>query len=254
MIYRFREVVPGKLYRGSAPSPQDVQWLKDNKNIKKIVSLDKRSGEAIDRACKLLSIQHVKMYIDGANKKTLLHFLTQNFHELFLENGPTFLHCYFGKDRSGLACALVECKYLGVSPDKAIQQAKALGFGVDVPPNVIELYEKIIRLCKPSMDNNSANDIVSNERDYIGDNRDSYLDEAHQGSFAPFLDPTRQFPYDIIYPEINDQSPTRENYDQPINNSNLINKDGPLNVGIYNNDAGVIGIGPSINSGGFIYN
>ena len=255
MIYRFREVVPEKLYRGSAPSPQDVRWLKDNKNIKKIVSLDEKTGEIINDICQELNIKHIKLYIDF-DRKTLLNFLAQNLHQVFLTDMPVFVHCAEGRDRTGLACAMVQCKYLNVSPGKAIQEAKSLGFGEGLPTNILTLYEKIIRSCKPSKDNNSADDIVSNERSYIGDNRDSYLDEAHQGSFAPFLDPTRQFPYDIIYSEINDQSPTRENYDQNISlrSRDTSDKDAPLNVGIYNNDAGIFGVGPSINSGGFIYN
>lgn len=252
MIERFRVVIPNVLYRGSAPSPNDIKWLKDKLGVKKIVSLDKQSGERVNRVCKLLGIQHIKMYIQD-DRKTLLNFLTQDLKKLFLEGGPTFCHCFAGHDRTGLAMALVQCKFLGVKPEKAIQEAKSLGgFGIDFPPSLAKLYEKIIRSCKPIKDNNSA-DIVSNERTYIGDNRDSFLDEAHQGSFAPYLDPTRMFPYDAVYNEINDQSPTRENYNQET--SSMVNEDQAIpNVGVYNNDGGGInGQGPCINSGGFIY-
>ncbi len=49
MIHRFRPVIPGVLYRGSAPTPKDVLELKEKLGIKKIVSLDQESGEKISR-------------------------------------------------------------------------------------------------------------------------------------------------------------------------------------------------------------
>jgi len=250
VINNFSEVVPGVLYRGSAPSPQDVQALKDKIGIKKIVSLDKKSGERIDRACKLLGIEHVKMYIEDI-KKTLLHFLTQNLKELFLEGGPTFVHCHHGKDRTGLACALVKCKYLGMQPEKAIKEMKLFGFGIGLPDEMTKLYEKIIRSCKPAKDQNNA-DIVSNEREYKGDNRDGALDEGRQGSFAPYLGRTKQDPQDAVYTYISDQSDTRQNHDQqaPIRNQTT---DAVPQVGVFNNDGGGQWAGPTVNMTGFIY-
>jgi protein-tyrosine phosphatase family protein len=255
MIHKFREVIPKVLYRGSAPSPQDVMELKNKFDIKKIVSLDKETGDKIDRACKILNIKHIKMYIDHTNK-SLLHFLSQDLKKLFLDHGPTFLHCKMGQDRSGLASALIQCKYLGVNSDQAIEEAKSLGFGSDIPIKTTQLFENIIRSCKPSKDINNA-DIVSNERTYIGDNRDSFLDEAHQGSFAPFLDQTRQGPMDAVYTYTADQSPTRQNYPnnkalESVHDFSEVNA--VPQIGVFDNDSGMpAGVGPSINMTGFIY-
>lgn len=250
MIRRFREVIPGVLYRGSAPSPKDIENLKDKLGIRKVISFDKETGNRINRVCKLLGIEHVQMYLNG-DKKSLLHFLTQDFKKLFLEGGPTFIHCHEGKDRTGLATALVKCKFLGMDPDKAIQEAKSLGFGIGLPPHITHLYEKLIRSCKPAKDNNSA-DIVSNERTYVGDNRDSFLDEGHQGSFAPYLDHTRQNPMDALYPYTSDQSPTRENYPDTSLFQHDPSKSVTIpNVGEYDNDAGQRGFGPVERMDGF---
>ena len=250
MIRRFRQVVPGILYRGSAPSPQDIQMLKEKLGIKKIVSLDEKSGERINRVCKLLGIQHVRLYIED-DKESLLRFLTQDMKKLFLEGGPTFVHCHEGKDRTGLACALVKCEFLGMDPEKAIQEAKSLGFGIGVPPKAVQLYEKIIRSCKPSKDQNNA-DIVSNERTYVGDNRDNFLDEVHRGDFSAQLDHTRQNPMDALYPYTMDQSPTRENYPDTSLFQHDPNKSVSIpNVGEYDNDAGQRGMGPTENYNGF---
>lgn len=250
MIQRFREVVPDVLYRGSAPTPKDVLELQERLGIKKIVSLDQKAGDKIDRACKMLNIEHVKLYI-GHDRKSLYHFLAQDLKKLFLEGGPTFVHCAAGKDRTGLACALVKCKYLGENPEKAIQEAKSFGFGIGIPSHTTQLFEKIIRSCKQAKDTNSA-DIVSNEREYIGDNRDSFLDEGHQGSFSPYLSQTKQDPVDTLYPSTLDQSPTRQNYQSPPlfrhNPNEVVNIP---NVGEYDNDAGQRGFGPVERMDGF---
>lgn len=242
MIERLRKVT-NNLYRGSAPTPQDVVWLKDHLGIRKIVSLDKETGDKISRTCKLLGIKQEKIYINGT-RKSLLDFLKHDLKKLFLEGGPTYVHCHSGKDRTGLASALVQCKYLGVDPEQAIEYAKSLGFGIGVDPKIVKLYEKIIRSCKPSKDSNNA-DIVSNEREYIGDNRDSFLDESRQDSFSPYLDHTRQNPADALYVYVNDQSPTRENYqsDKHFDFSGVPKATIP-NVGQYDNDAGQRGFGP----------
>lgn len=101
-------------------------------------------------------------------------------------------------------------------------------------------------------DENSA-DIVSNVREYKSDNRSSFLDEAHQGSFAPYTSITRQWPYDPVYNELQDQSPTRENLkDDPILPHSKERKEQAPMVGQYNNAAGINGAGPTFPTGGFI--
>lgn len=248
MIRRFLQVTPG-LYRGSAPSPQDVLDLKDNYGVKKIVSLDEASGNRIDRSCKILNIKHIMLPIDGT-KKSLLNFLRNNFKELLIDGGPTFVHCKYGKDRTGLAVALFKCKYMGISPQDAIKEAKKLGFGIGVDPHIIKLYENIIKSCKPN-DINDA-DIVSLQRENVTDTRSGLLDEGHRGSFAPYLDQTKHSPFDNVINDVNEQSPTRENYEAyknpiPGKSENEL----PL-VGQYNNGAGMYGAGPLFPAGGFI--
>lgn len=264
MIHRLRKVADG-LFRGSAPSPKDILWLKEILGIKKVVSLDKETGDRIDRACKMLGINHVKAYIDGS-RNSLYNVLNQDLKKLLLDGGPTYVHCHEGKDRTGLIVALFKCKYMGMNPEDAITEAKSLGFGVGIPPQTMHLYEKIIRACKSHKDPdiNSA-DIVGNERDYSGDNRDSFLDEARRGDFSPYLDHTRQDPMDAVYVYINDQGPTRQNYDQTWREPKKRleqGQDDAINwhedqtipqVGVFNNDAGARGFGPTENYGGFFY-
>ena len=250
MIQNFHEVVKG-LYRGAAPSPKDVLWLKEKFGIKKIVSLDKETGETIDRSTKLLGINHVKLYLDGS-KSSLMKFLNQDFYKVFLDGGPVYVHCRWGSDRTGLAVALVKCKYLGMKPEDALKEAVSYGFGKRNDPKLRNLFEKIIMACKPEKDTNNA-DIVSNEREYKSDSRDSFLDEGHQGSFAPFLDITRQYPLESVYNYIVDQSPTRENYEQYKSPQKSDEKYVVPMVGQYDNDTGGRGAGMILDPGGFIY-
>ncbi len=253
MIQRFRKVTD-ELYRGSAPSPKDVESLKENLGIKRIVSLDELAAKRIERPCKLLGIQQFIIPIDVVDNllESLAVFLKNDLKKLFLEGGPTYVHCAAGKDRTGLAMALVQCKYLGKDPEDAIEEAKSLGFGIGIDPKIVSIFEKVIRACKPSKDSNEA-DIVSNEREYIGDNRDSFLDEGHQGSFAPYLSQTRQDPVDPVYNFIMEQSPTRQNYhsSKSIKEHNSQEDDVVPMVGVLNNDIG--GAGITENVGGFIY-
>jgi len=250
VIHRLKIIVPGKLYRGSAPSPKDVKWLKDKLGIKKIISLDHKTGKKIDRVTKLLGIKHIMIPIDGS-RKSLLDFLSQDLKKLALDDGPTFVHCLHGKDRTGLFTALFKCKYMGMNPEDAIKEAKSLGFGIEVDPVILHLFEKLIRSCKPHKDKDvNEADIVSNERDYISDNRDSYLDEARQMSFAPYLSKMKQWPYDMIYNEINDQDMTRQNLNEERPTQDETNA--VPQVGQYNNNAGNFGVGPVYPSGGFI--
>jgi hypothetical protein len=252
MIHKLKKITNG-LYRGSAPSPKDVEWLKNTLGIKKIVSLDQISGDRIDRICQALGIEHLNVPIDHT-KASLVRLLSNNLKKLLLDGGPTYLHCLHGKDRTGLISALFKCKYMGVNPEKAIREAESLGFGIGVHPASVNLWKKLIRTCKPSKDVNNS-DIVSNQREFSGDNRDSFLDEGHQGSFSPYLSVTRQNPIDAVYTYMSDQYPTRENYKprESIEESAEVKNDVIPQVGVFNNDAGGRGFGPTENYSGFFY-
>jgi hypothetical protein len=206
MIKRFRKITDG-LYRGSAPSVKDVVKLHKLFGIKKIVSLDEAAGHRIDRICKILNIEHVQITLDGT-KHSLIKLLSYNIKDLLTEGGPTFIHCAEGKDRTGFLAALFKNKYMGVPLHEALDEAKRLGFGENVDPEVIKLF--VNTLNKICGDTNSA-DIVEHQREYMQDGRSSALDHAERGSFAPYIDKTKQYPYDSPYSDTLDQYPTREN-------------------------------------------
>lgn len=257
MIRRFRQV-SDHLYRGSAPSPHDLRILK-KLGIKKIVSLDEASGRRINRAAKLLGFKHVMLPINIARKSTLLNFLSHDIPKLFDEDGPTFVHCAQGKDRTGLACAMYRCEAEGWSCGKALKEAKNLGFGLGVDPRIINLYKKIIKKScgctdKDLSDVNHAYDIVSNEREYPTWYAGYTTDAWEQGSWSPFEDyRVREFPaagVDIDWP---DQYPSRTNYG--LDDSKIVdisNVDIPQSGQWDTSTNGIMGAGPSFVGSGYV--
>lgn len=249
MILRFREVLPN-VYRGSAPAIKEIPYLIKQYGIRKIVSLDKECGLKINKACKNFGIEQIIIPMNGTNKD-LLRILDLDLKNTFIDNGPVFIHCRAGKDRTGFVSALLKVKFNNVNPEDAIQEAKDLGFGLflnDKWKKTIKKYEKAIR--SANQDSNSA-DILSESRSDKMSPNDSYLDQAQMGSFAPYMSKTRQYPYDNVYYTDTVEYETREtkdNIDPKKENNNKI----PY-VGTYNNMTGIRGAGPSENYGGFLH-
>lgn len=199
MIKRFLKV-NDNLYRGGAPSVQDVIDLK-KMGINKIVSLDEMSGKKIDRICKLLGIEHVIVPLDVSKPRSILSLLGFDLYNLLIDNGPTFVHCHEGKDRTGMVVAMFKCKYEGWSFEKATREAIKIGFGLGLPPKTIHMYLQLIKdYCQPKDDENSA-DIVENSRPaskWDG----TVIDNADISSFAPYLDFGTQYPYNSEYDQV----------------------------------------------------
>lgn len=255
MIHNFTQVIEG-LYRGGAPTPLDIYKLYNDYGINKVISLDYHVGKKIDRACQMLGINHIMIPIDHHHlKKSLIKLFSYDLKDLLLNDGPTFVHCFAGKDRTGFIIALFKCKYMRVSPEEALEEAKTFGYGINADPNMINLFTKIIKSCKPVESRKSkikedwsAGDIVSNTRLPISDTRTSPLDEAQQSSFAPYLSTTRQYPYDNVYNPIYDQDIVRN-----VDVINQHNNGSVPQVGQFNNEVGMQASGPAFPIGGFIY-
>lgn len=228
--------------------------------IKQIVSLDEASGRRIDRAAKLLGIKHVMLPIDINRRATLIKFLKQDIPKLFDDNGPTFVHCREGKDRTGLACAIYRCEEDGWSCGRAIKEAEKLGFGIGVSPKVVKLYKKLIKKACGCKDDNHdvsyAYDIVSNQREYPSDYRDYTLDGWEQQSWSPYEDyRVREFPAAGVDIEWPDQYPSRINYgldDSDLDESRDYGDGFPQSGQWDTSTNGIMGAGPSLVGSGYI--
>lgn len=259
MIHNFSRVSK-TLYRGSAPSIEDVIMLNKKFGIKKIVSLDEDAGKRIDRACKLLDINHIMLPINVGSKLSLIKFLNQDIVELFDRGGPTYIHCIHGKDRTGLACAIYRCEKQGWSCGEALEEAKGFGFGIGVDPRVVKLYKKLIKdACGCKNDNHDisfAYDIVSNQREYPSDYADYTLNNWEQQSWSPYEDyRVKEWPgstQQIDYPE---QYKSREDYglDDTVRDSSMDYGRGfPMSGGWDSSILGINGAGPSLVGSGYI--
>src|SRR5665811_316982 len=137
-----------------------------------------------------------------------------------ITGSPSYIHCHYGKDRTGLAVALYRCKHDGWSAEKALKEAHSLGFGLGVDPKIVDLYVKIIHAAaknKKDKDVNDASDIVDASH-YL--EQLQYADPATSAgiglSWGPFHDyRIKRYPdndpnieYDEQYKARNDQEPT----------------------------------------------
>jgi protein tyrosine/serine phosphatase len=169
-MYNFRKVSE-KLYRSSAPTPEDVIWLNKKVGIKRIISLDASAGKKIALSCKLLDIEHIMLPIDIGKNTTLITFLAK-IGNLFDAPKKTLIHCLHGKDRTGLAIAMYRCENEDWTAEEAIKEAKTFGFGEGLDPKVVDIYKSFIINSDKNDDVNSASDIVDGSRqsydDYFG--------------------------------------------------------------------------------------
>jgi hypothetical protein len=237
------------LWRGSCPSPKDVITLYKHLGIRKIVSLDEECGKAINKVCKILGIKHITIPIDGIKVEPLLQLFNYDLKDLLTKDGPTYVHCIHGKDRTGMVIAMFKCKYMGMSYEDAIREAENIGFGDGLPEPIARLYKKIIEAaCKSKGEDYSdtddivGNTMVDNTRPH-GDYRDSIIDGASMPSFAPYMDTTRGYPFAPTYNYWYQQSPTRENKDA---DQSYLHTDTPNEVPIVGEyDSPTRGFGPS---------
>ena len=161
---RFSEVVPGKLYRGGKPASNELRMLKKLFKINKIVSLDDQSGKAINPMCRDLGFQHIIWGLgDGRDSK--VPGLKKRIVPQLLFDGPTYVHCYHGKDRTGMCIAMFRV-FSGWSLKDALVEAYNFGMGRGLSKDVRNSYYDAVRKFSKeiSKDKNNLMDAVTLNR------------------------------------------------------------------------------------------
>jgi hypothetical protein len=139
---RFAEVQKG-LFRGGCPTPEDLRILKDVYGVQKVISLDDKCGNKIDPICKELGLKHIIWGLgDGHDPK--VGALKKRIVPQLLHDGPTYIHCYHGKDRTGMAVAMFRI-YTGWSIGKALTEAFKFGMGKGLSPAVKQSYYDAVK-------------------------------------------------------------------------------------------------------------
>lgn len=117
--------VSDKLYRGTQPTKEGMQQLKELgiKTIVNLRSFHSDHGEIGDTG---LSYEHIYMKTWHAEDKEVEHFLKIVTDP---NRTPVFVHCQRGADRTGTMCAIYRVAVQDWSKDEAIAEMTKGGFG-----------------------------------------------------------------------------------------------------------------------------
>lgn len=137
----FGVVVPGRLYRGGVISDEgQLQSLK-NLGIKRVVSL--HSNPDVARLCNSNEIEYVPAFIENGGKEDLGRKVFGSSVSEFLLQTPTYIHCFFGEDRTGGVIARFRTE-TGWPCKMAYAEAKSYGFK-DIFVDLIDWFSEFCR-------------------------------------------------------------------------------------------------------------
>ncbi|MBI4924623.1 MAG: tyrosine-protein phosphatase [Bdellovibrio sp.] len=129
-ISRFKEVHPF-LFRGAQPENYaDLECLK-NTGIKTIINLIDKPKELIyfeKTLAKALDINYFSFPTSGILPPEDEHIQAILKELIKKENQPVFIHCHYGKDRTGLIVGLYRVWYDHWEPGQAWEEMLSFGF------------------------------------------------------------------------------------------------------------------------------
>jgi hypothetical protein len=121
----FATVIPNVLYRGGIiDNIKQLEYLK-NLGIKRIVSL--HENPRVLQLCKMADIECIPAFIENGSPEEFGRKVLGNSVSNFLTQKPTYVHCYYGEDRTGGVIARVRTE-MGWPCDAAYKEAKSFGF------------------------------------------------------------------------------------------------------------------------------
>lgn len=129
MIVRFKEVIPHQLYRGGCPDTySDLTELQEY-GVQQIISLDLKSFKHVEKMLPLsMEVKSFPLLEFEENGQDLILQKLDSCSIMELFKKPTFVHCRYGKDRTGALIARYRTES-GWTFEQAIQEAVLLGFG-----------------------------------------------------------------------------------------------------------------------------
>ncbi len=158
------------LYRSGAPtSKTDIDWIINNTNIRKIISLDQIAGNRVRTILNShprgKEITHIMLPIVLSNEASIKNAylkLRANNLALYMSRPgtSTLIHCLRGIDRTGFAIALYRVNKEGWNPDKAIAEAKRYGYGVSVTKPILDAMNSYIGLKNKEVDVSAVSDDI----------------------------------------------------------------------------------------------
>lgn len=121
----FGTVIPGLVYRGGMPKAEQLENLRDKFGVQKVISL--HDNPDIARICGVLGIQHVPAFLTNGGPEDLGRKVLGDSVLDFIGDVPTYIHCFFGADRTGSVAARIRTES-GWPCQLAYAEAKAYGF------------------------------------------------------------------------------------------------------------------------------
>ncbi len=169
--------ISDNIYRGGEPTQRELEMLRDVYGIKRVISLDAGVAQRIAPFLKQNKIEHIVNGLTGSETgwTDTLTKLYRNVVPWLSGSQPSYVHCIYGSDRTGLAAALYRVKREGMPCKQAMAEAKKYQFGQRISPATQKLYEMII--CG-ELDQNSIDDISQQMMD------DHLFGQDHANSFS----------------------------------------------------------------------
>ncbi len=144
---RFREVVPGKLYRSGQMTADGFREIIDRYHIKTVINLQHEEPDPFlanhwlgkgkireSDLCRDLGVRYVLITPDllpPNNKLDVLPPAVEEYLKVMDDesNYPVLLHCKAGLHRTGRLTAIYRMEYQGWSEGEALRELRANGYG-----------------------------------------------------------------------------------------------------------------------------
>lgn len=154
------------LYRGGRPSKDDLRLMKEKFGVNRVVSLDGDIAAEIHPFCNLLDLDHVVIPIEGDYPEKNIDKLKSNIKGILTpKDSKTYVHCFHGKDRTGMACAMYRVAN-GMDVTSALVEAQKFGMGSGLSPAVKKMYyNAVVDFSKLNEDSNDSDTIVDQQRE-----------------------------------------------------------------------------------------
>ncbi len=130
-IKNLATIESGAIYRGSKPEDFKDLALLDTLKIKTIISFETMPwnvrGE--EELLAKSGIEFINLPIPpalGAPSAARVDQILELMNRAELQ--PVFIHCYFGRDRTGMISALYRVKYQGWTPEQAYAEWRSMGY------------------------------------------------------------------------------------------------------------------------------
>lgn len=234
--------VDSNVFRGGAPSEQDLGVLKHIWHVNKIVSLDDEVAERIAPICKSLGLEHVIIPLGSGNDANVDKLPGEM--ATWSSTGPVYVHCVHGKDRTSMACALYRMFMHGWDVNLALAEARNFGMGKGLDPAMHDSYYDAVKRFSKS-DTAACADIASLQRDSLesyGPNFYSNDSEPYQMSWAPFLDGENDH-LNMAKFRYNELLKLAQNKDEPLDEDDECDENDEndaLDVGLHDNYTGMV--------------